>query len=67
MNGFKDEQTCGSLDEAVEWLDQAARKHYPGSLYATGKYPEEWRPDGDRSAAYSTEEYEAAKDNGTTV
>lgn len=45
MNGFIAEKTVGSCAEAIEWLGQEARRTFPDSLYATGKYPDGWRPD----------------------
>lgn len=50
MNGFDAETQTRTYADALAWLDQEARKRYPGSLYATGKYPEGWRVDGETSA-----------------
>lgn len=49
-NGFVAETTVNTYDEALQWLDQEARKQYPDSQYVTGKYPPGWRPDGYVSA-----------------
>ena len=51
MNGFAAQTQVGTFEEALAWLDNEARTRYPSSLYATGKYPDGWRPDGDVSAA----------------
>ena len=40
MNGFVAETEAYSAAEAAEWLDKAARQHFPGSTYVLG--PEEW-------------------------
>jgi len=40
MNGFLAERDCKTSHEAAEYLDQAAREHYPESSYALGK--DEW-------------------------
>jgi hypothetical protein len=29
MNGYKDEKTFDTVDEAIEWLWETAKKHYP--------------------------------------
>ncbi len=50
INGFVAEGHAKTFDEAVAWFDREARKHYPGSLYVTGKYPDGWRADGEISA-----------------
>lgn len=50
MNGFCAETQVRTFADALTWLDQEARKQYPTSLYATGKYPEGWRADGEVSA-----------------
>ncbi len=34
MNGFKDSESVDTLEEAAIWLDAAARRHYPVSVYA---------------------------------
>lgn len=36
--------------DALVWLDEQARKFYPKSLYATGKYPPGWTVDGEVGA-----------------
>jgi hypothetical protein len=46
MNGFDAETTVMKYEDAFPWLDKEARGRYPESLYATGEYPEGWRPDG---------------------
>lgn len=46
MNGFSAETQVRTWNEAMIWLDSAARMTYPTSLYATGLYPEGWTPDG---------------------
>ena len=52
MNGFEAEANFDGtkLSDAADWLDQQARERYPTSLYATGKYPDGWRPDGEIGA-----------------
>lgn len=40
MNGFVTEKECRTASEAAEFLDRAAREHFPESAYALGK--EEW-------------------------
>ncbi len=42
MNGFQAEGNCRRLDDAVRELADAARKHYPRSLFATGVMPTEF-------------------------
>ena len=37
MKGFLAERDCKTSHEAAEYLDQAAREHYPESTYALGK------------------------------
>jgi hypothetical protein len=37
MNGFKAETVVKTTAQAAEWLDAAARKHYPESSYTLGK------------------------------
>jgi hypothetical protein len=37
MNGFVAETEVKTTVKAAEWLDQAARKHYPESTYTVGK------------------------------
>lgn len=36
MNGFVAEGNFRTLDEAAEFLDRQARKHFAGSVYALG-------------------------------
>ena len=55
MNGFGAERQAQTYADALAWLDQEARKQYPSSLYATGKYPEGWRADGEISATGAQE------------
>lgn len=50
MNGFEAETQVRSYAEAIAWLDQEARKLYPGSFYTTGQYPEGYRFDGEIGA-----------------
>ena len=40
MNGFVAEKDCQTASEAAEFLDRAAREHFPESAYALGK--QEW-------------------------
>ena len=40
MNGFVAEMECRTATETAEFLDRAAREHFPYSAYALGK--EEW-------------------------
>jgi len=40
LNGFLAEKDCKNSSEAAEFLDQSAREHYPGSVYALGR--DEW-------------------------
>jgi hypothetical protein len=40
MNGFVAEIECKTTGEAAEFLDRAARQHFPESAYALGK--DEW-------------------------
>jgi hypothetical protein len=37
MNGFVLETNCKTSSEAAEFLDKAAREHFPESAYALGK------------------------------
>ena len=37
MNGFVAQQECQTTLEAAEFLDRAARHHFPESAYALGK------------------------------
>jgi hypothetical protein len=37
MNGFVAERKCKTASEAAEFLDWAAREHFPSSAYALGK------------------------------
>lgn len=50
MNGFREEASIQDYWDALKWLDEKAREHYPESLYATGKYPKGWMDYGDVSA-----------------
>ena len=50
MNGFAAEVKTNTFDEAIKWLDEQAKERFPNSLYATGKYPTGWRPDGEIGA-----------------
>ena len=43
MNGFVAFAECKSLDEAADFLDLEARKHFPESTYALGKLEHERR------------------------
>ena len=38
MNGFVAEGNFGTLDEAADFLDREARKHFAKSLYAVGRF-----------------------------
>lgn len=46
MNGFIAKAELYSWPDVLEWLDQTARKEYPESLYATGRWPKDYRVDG---------------------
>jgi len=46
MNGFKAERECATAAEAAEFLDHAAREHYPESCYTLGKAEWERRNQG---------------------
>jgi hypothetical protein len=41
LHGFVAETECKTTVEAAEFLDSAARQHFPDSAYVIGKY--EWK------------------------
>ena len=50
MNGYKAEGRVDSYQQAVEALAQAAREHYPESLFALGREEFERRSERQQAA-----------------